>query len=107
MAKFQGMIGILSTEETEPGSGIFAEIITERSYRIDILKNSRHFQSSSQLNDDLVLNNTFSIISDDYLLANAHMIRFVKLNGVFWKVTNVEIQRSRLVLTVGGIYNKP
>ncbi len=34
-------------------------------------------------------------------------MKYVRWQGERWRITNIEIQRPRIVLTIGGIYNGP
>ena len=103
MAKFFGTIGY--AEMTDSGDGVWKEEIVERSYSGDIIKNSRRLQPGENLNDNLVLNNEISILSDPYANENFHKIRYANWMGSLWKVTNVVVQRPRLILSLGGVYN--
>ena len=103
MAKFSGLIGYIETTETAPG--VWTEVVTERKYSGDVLRNTRRWQQGEALNDNLVLNNTISIVADPFANQNIHTMRYVKWMEVSWKITNVEIQRPRLILTLGGVYN--
>lgn len=103
MAKFYGVIGFAETVETEPG--IWEEVITERNYSGDLIRNSRNLQSSDSVNDNINISNEISIIADPYAEQNFHNIRFVKFMGTKWKIKNVEVLYPRLRLTVGGVYN--
>lgn len=104
MGKFYGKIGYAETRETTPG--VWTEEITERNYTGDIIKNTRRWQSGDTLNDDLVINNIISIVADPFAYQNFHAIRYIMWMGASWKVTNIEVQRPRLILTIGGVYNK-
>lgn len=103
MGKFYGKIGYAVTSETKPG--VWEEGITEYNYSGDVIRNSRRLQSGSNLNDDLIINNTISIISDPFADLNFYAMRYIEWMNAKWKITNVEVQRPRLILTVGGVYN--
>lgn len=103
MAKFHGIIGYVQTEETAPG--VYSEVVTERNYTGDILRNNRRWENSERLNDNLVINNQFSIVADAFAYENFQNIRYIQWMGTSWKVNSIEIQRPRLILTVGGVYN--
>lgn len=103
MAKFYGMIGFATTEETAPG--VWKEQITEKPYAGDLVRSSRRLESSEKVNDDVRLSNDISIVSDPYAIENFHSIRYVNYLGTKWKISNVEIQYPRLILTTGGIYH--
>lgn len=103
MGKFYGLIGFAVTEETNPG--IWEEKITERAYYGDILRRSYRLQSSENLNDNIVISNEISIVSDPFAYNNYFSIRYVEFMGAKWKVSNVEVSYPRLNLTLGEIYN--
>jgi len=103
MAKFYGAIGYATTVETSPG--IWEEQITTRMYAGDLGRNTRRLQSGAQVNDDLTIANEISIIADPYAYQNFHAMRYVEFMGTKWKISNVEVQFPRLILTTGGIYN--
>lgn len=103
MAKFYGTVVYSYQRESAPG--IWTEVVTERDYYGDVIRNNRRTEPSENLNDNIVLNNIISIISDSFACENVNSIKCVKWMGASWKVTNVEVQRPRLILTIGGVYN--
>lgn len=104
MAKFCGKIGFFTTIETEPG--VWEETIIERIYYGDLVRNSRAFQSSGGVNDDINVFNNISVIADPYANENFQHIKYVVFMGAKWKVTNIEVRYPRLILTTGGVYNE-
>jgi hypothetical protein len=102
MAKFYGAIGYATTEKTSPG--VHKVVITERYYFGDVVKNNRRLQSSEYVNDDVTVSNLISIVADPYAIQNFHAIRYAEFMGAKWKVTTVEEQFPRLLLTLGGLY---
>ena len=105
MSKWFGIVGYGITVETKPG--VWTEETVERDYYGDLIRNSRRLQSSSEkVNDDLTISNQLSIVSDPYAYENFHSMRYVKFMGAKWKVTDVEVQYPRLILTLGGVYNE-
>lgn len=103
MAKFYGVIGYAETIEDAPG--VWKDKITECSYYGELVRNTRRLQSSDKLNDDINIANEISIVADPFANQNFHLMRYVEFMGTKWKITNVEIQYPRLILTVGGVYN--
>lgn len=103
MAKYYGKIGYNESVETTPG--VWEEKITERSYYGDVVRNARRLQSTDKVNDDININNEISIVADPYAMNNFHSMRYVEFMGAKWKVSNVEVQYPRLILTLGGLYN--
>lgn len=104
MAKFCGIIGYALTVETEPG--IYKEKIIENQYFGDVIRNSRRLQERSKVNDDINISNQISIIADPFANNNFHAMRYVEFMGAKWKITDVEVQYPRLLLTIGGLYNE-
>jgi hypothetical protein len=110
MARFFGKVGFIRTEETDPEDhpGVWRPIITEREYYGDMIRNTHRWdQNGNSTNDNLVLNNTISIVADSFAEENVGAMKYVRLYGERWKITNIEQQRPRLLLTVGGLYNGP
>ena len=107
MAKFYGKVGYASTVESTTKPGVWEEVFTERYYYGDVIRNTRRLEAGSSINDNIVVNNTISILSDPYANQNFFAIRYVEWMGVLWKVTNVEVQYPRLILTIGDVYNGP
>ena len=103
MAKFYGAIGYAKTVETMPG--VWTEQITERDYYGDVIRNSRRLQSSDKVNDDINISNQISILADPYAINNFHSMRYAEFMGTKWKISEVEVQYPRLLLTLGGLYN--
>lgn len=103
MAKFYGPIGYSVTTETSPG--VWVEHTTERNYSGDVIKHAIGWQSGESVNDNLTVNNTISIVADTYANENFSTMRYVKWMGAFWKIKNIDVQRPRLILTIGGVYN--
>ena len=103
MARFYGKVGFGVQTETSPG--VWQDVITEHDYYGDILRISVNNRDHSTVNNDVVINNEISIISDDFAFANFSSIRYVNWMGVNWIVTNITVQYPRLILTIGGVYN--
>jgi hypothetical protein len=104
MAKFCGVIGYVVTKETEPG--IWEEQVIENQYFGDIIKDSRRLSGSAKVNDDINISNRVSIIADPFANHHFHEMKYVVIMGAKWKVTDVEVQYPRLILTIGGLYNE-
>ena len=103
MAKFYGAIGYAETVETVPG--VWEETITERSYTGDVLKISKYAPANEQVNPDLDVRNRISILADPYAYQHFHNLRYVSWMGAKWVIKSVEVQRPRLVISIGGVWN--
>lgn len=106
MAKFFGPIGYAIPTETRPG--FWEDKIEERNYIIDVIRiSTRWSQSSDSTNDDLTVNDQFSLIADPFANNHFHSMKYVRFMGANWKITSVEPRPPRLILNVGGVYNGP
>lgn len=103
MAKYYGKIGFAESVESAPG--VHVEKIVERNYYAELVRNSRRLQSANQLNDNINISNEISIVADPYADKNFHMMRYIEFMGTKWKISNVEVQPPRLILTAGGVWN--
>ncbi len=103
MAKFYGAVGYGITEETTPG--VWTDSIVERNYTGDVIKNYKKSSSGESINDNIDVSNNISILSDPFAMNHFHTIKYVKWMGAAWKVSTVEVQYPRLILTIGGVYN--
>lgn len=106
MAKYHGEIGYkLKNQEIRPG--YWDDVIIEKTYRGDIIRDTRRWSPTDQVTEDLTLNNSISILADAFAYQNFHSIIYIKWMGSLWKIQHVEVQRPRLILMIGGIYNGP
>lgn len=103
MAKYCGEIGYVQTLETDPG--VWEEVVTERTYYGDVIKNNRRLQTESSVNDGINISNQLSIVADPFANENIYAMRYAKFMGYKWKISNVDVQYPRLILTLGGVYN--
>lgn len=104
MAKWYGVIGYVESKQIKPG--VWADVPVERKYFMDVIRNTQMFQSAGQLNDNINIANTFSIIADPYADAHLGAMRYLSYKGTKWKITNADMsQYPRINLTVGGVYN--
>lgn len=103
MAKYYGKIGYATSEEVKPG--VWKKRITVREYFGDVIRNTRRLQSSGNLNDNIIVSNEISIVADPFANENFHSMLYVEFMGTKWKISNVEVQYPRLILTIGEVYN--
>lgn len=104
MAKYSGMIGFKGVEtETEPGIWTVEDV--ERNYRGDLMSLSSSAVPSAQINEGVTLNQRISIIADKFSFENFTRIQYITYMGVKWKVEKVAVDRPRLTLNIGGVFN--
>lgn len=103
MAKYYGMVGYALTMEDD-GSGVYSPRIVERPYYGDLIRNTKKNQPGEGVNDNITIQNDISIVADMYAYQNFHQIRYVTFMGTRWTVQSIDVQRPRLILSVGGVY---
>ena len=107
MARFFGNVGYGESVETPSGSGVWVDVMIEAPYYGDVLRNTRKLEAGDSLNDDLSVNNSISIVADEYANQHFHQIKYVMWQEVAWTVTSVESKPPRLILSLGEVYNGP
>lgn len=105
MAKFHGQVGFGISTETAPG--VWSDVMTEYSYFGDTVQNRRTLQQGENLNKNLSVGNSISIVADARAREHYFAIKYVKLAGVPWTVTTVTVEHPRLILQLGEVYNGP
>lgn len=105
MAKFYGEIGY--GESVEKAPGVWEDVITEKNYYGDVIRNSRQLKEGEGVNSDLSVGNSISIVADAYANEHFFAIRYIRWAGALWTVKNVEVESPRLILRLGGVYNGP
>ena len=104
MAKWYGKIGYSETVETSPG--VWTPHDTVHEYYGDVLRSSTRWDGrSDSTNDNLSVNVQISIVADPFAIEKCYSIKWIEFMGTKWKVTNIEPQFHRLVLTLGGVFN--
>lgn len=105
MAKFSGKIGF-ATPAVETAPGVWKEGIVEKGpYFGEVVRNTRQLRETDKVNFDLSVGNDVSILADAYASENFFAMRYIEWAGTLWIVSHVEVQRPRLLLQLGGVYN--
>lgn len=105
MAKWYGKVGYIVDTEVRPG--VWQPSPTEKNYYGDLQTNVAKWSSSGKVNDDMDVANKISIMADPYAYQHFSRIRYVEIMDALWEVKTVEVQRPRLIIQVGGVYNGP
>mgnify|MGYP003445646056 FL=1 len=104
MARYHGYVGYAIDVEAYPG--VWEEQISEHEYFGDVLKNRINMQQGSVVNAKITISNSISIIADPFAFEHIYAMRYVTYLGKKWSIVNVSIERPRLILTLGGLYNE-
>lgn len=107
MPRFYGKVGYGRSAEKEGSPGVWVDEITTKSYYGDVLRDITKLEQPQTLNKNIVVNNSISVIADEYAISHISEIKFVEWAGEYWAVTNVESKPPRLILTLGSVYHGP
>jgi len=103
MAKFSGLVGYVTQSETSPG--VWSSVENSIMMKGDIIRQSSNSQNGDKVNSDVFLNHRVSLVGDAYSFGNYYNIRWIEVDGLKWEVSSVEIQRPRIILSLGGVWN--
>lgn len=108
MAKYAGLVGYVTHTETRPG--IWENVTLERSMRGDVLRLSSRTDgdgrfASDNINDSFSMNHRISLVADPFAYENFPHLKYVSYLGSKWIVTSVQVERPRLIVTLGGVWN--
>lgn len=103
MAKYAGLVGYVTHEEITPG--VWSPVDNSKRMRGDIIRQSSMNQNGDKVNSDITLAHRVSLIGDAYAFQYYHGIKWIEIDGQKWEVGSVEIQRPRIIVTLGGVWN--
>lgn len=86
---------------------VWEDVITERTYGGEKLRDSRYFAQGDSVLGQVSFQTRISVLADAYALENFTAIRYVEWAGARWTVTSVSVERPRLILVLGEVYNGP
>ena len=105
MNRWCGNIGF--AEQVQTAQSVWTEKITERTYRGDVLRNTRRLMDSQQINDNISISNQISVVADAYIRDHFINMRYIEFMGAKWKATQVDASQSpRLIITLGELWNE-
>ena len=105
--KWHGLIGFETQVEVSPGPGKATEWkpqIVPRHYYGEVNRLVKRYDSGDKINDDISINNQFSIISDPFANENFWNMKWIEWMGRKWKINEVTIEHPRLTINIGGEY---
>lgn len=108
--RFFGQIGFVEHQEKIVdgiGSGVWEDTVIEKSYYGDVVNLTRKYDTvADKVNDNITLSQSISIVADAYALDKFCFMKYVILNNVKWKITNIRVEYPRVTLTLGGLYTE-
>lgn len=105
MAKFYGKIGYADQVVVRPG--VYEDKIVERKYYGDVTRDSAKWRNNDTIHGKLTAANTISILADGYAIDHIFAMRYVEWSGSLWTIADVQVERPRLNLRLGEVYNGP
>lgn len=106
MARFHDKVGFLIPRDNQE-TGIADTVPVEKPYYGKILENSRKWDYSEHVNDDLTISNQIAITANDYAFRYMSSIGYVRWKGAYWKVASLRVKGPEIILTLGGVWNGP
>lgn len=105
--RFYNIIGYGIPDEDE--YGVVTNTIVERMHMGEVNKVVTRNEPAQQVNNNIRLNNTFSIVMDAFITENFQYIKYIVFNGVRWEVSSatVDPDRPRINIEAGQVYNGP
>lgn len=104
MAKFAGLVGYVTQEETT--SGVWSPVENPIMMKGDVISQRANVLNDANVNSNITLNHRVSLLGDSYSFDNYYNIRWIQFRGKKLEVSSVEIQRPRLIISLGGLWNE-
>ena len=103
--KFFGVIGYGIPQEDS--YGVVTNRHVEHMHYGDVTKVVSRNEPAQQVNDNIRLVNSFSIVMDAFITENFQYIKYIVFLGVKWAVTSVQKDpdRPRIIIEAGKVYN--
>lgn len=105
--RFYGVIGYGIPSEDD--YGVVTNRIVEHMHMGEIIKVVTRNEPAQQVNSNIRLNNSFSIVKDAFITENFQYIKYIVFNGARWEVSSatVDPDRPRINIEAGQVYNGP
>ena len=105
MAKYSGMLGYVMPAKEDPPGIWKPSAVVEKLGRGDLIRQTISNEDVSGLSDGININNQLSIVMDPFINKNLESLKYVILYGTRWEIKSISINRPRVILTLGGVYN--
>jgi hypothetical protein len=106
--KWHGNIGFETQVEVSLGPGkatVWRPEIIPRHYYGDISRTNKRYDHDEKVNNDISINNQFSVVADPYARDNWFNMRWIEWLGRKWMITDVQVEPPRLTINIGGEYH--
>ena len=105
--KWHGKIGFETQVEVslDPNKAtIWRPEIVEHHYYGDVQRIVKREHGGDKVNNDISINNQFSVISDPFAMENYNNMKWIEWNKRKWRVTEITVEPPRLTINIGGEY---
>jgi hypothetical protein len=110
MAKFAGLVGYVTEKEKVPG--VWSVDENPVMMRGDIIRRAADNQNDMKVStgvnkmyNDIYLSHRVSLMGDAYAFENYMDIKWVMIRGKKWKASSIEVQRPRIIISVGRLWD--
>jgi hypothetical protein len=103
MSRYAGLVGYVTQEESVPG--VWSPVDKSVMMKGDLIRQSSSVQNGDKVNSDVSLNHRVSLLGDSYAFNNYFNLKWIELDGLKWEASSIELQRPRIIVTVGGVWN--
>lgn len=102
MPRYNGRIGYITQSD-----GVFlSDTIEYRIYSGDILSLTGSVEQEENAVDSVKVTNRISVLADAWADKNYLSIVSAEYGGRMWEVVRTEVKRPRIILTLGGMYER-
>lgn len=103
MAKYAGLVCYGFQIETDPG--VWETDEKTLLMKGDLIRQNADIRNADSVNDSISLGHRVSLVGDAYAFDNYFNIKWIEIDHRKWKVSSVEIQRPRIIVDVGDLWN--
>lgn len=101
--KWYGKIGYALTQDN--GDGVWTPTMVWKEYYGDVQRFTRRVENGQNINANINISNTISILADPYAFENIGYMKCIEWMGTLWEISSADISFPRMVLSIGGVYN--
>ncbi len=104
--RFHGILIAITEKEDPNNPGVFPS--TEVEYKVfgDYFSEKMNATHGAYVSDNISMSNRISIRAPKHLFDEVETIRSLKIKNTLWRISNIELQYPRMIITLGGLYNE-
>lgn len=98
------MVGYVNQKETSPG--VWSPVETFTTMKGNVIRQNASNRDGDKMNDDISLDHRVSLLGDAYAFDNYYNLKWIQIEGRKWEISSVEIERPRIIVSLGGLWNE-